>query len=247
MLLAILTDLHSNREAVEAVLEHAHAHQAEQFAFLGDLVGYGADPAWVVETVMSYAANGAFVVMGNHDEAAFQPERADMLPAARAAVAWTRAQLSQAQCEFLRGLPLTRERDDILLVHANAWSPAGWGYIEGTLEAMRSLYATPAQLTFCGHVHTPALYHMTMTGKTGVFNPSTDEAIALSRQRRWLAIPGAVGQPRDGNPAAAYALFDTQSWQLRFFRVPYAAEIAAQKIRAAGLPGALAERLLIGY
>ncbi|MCG2583163.1 metallophosphoesterase [Massilia sp. TS11] len=246
MLLAILTDLHSNREATEAVLDHALAQKADAFAFLGDLVGYGADPAWVVDTVMDYARRGAYVVMGNHDQAVAEADRPGMTPAAREAVSWTRNQLSPAQLDFLRTLPLQREMGDIQFVHANAFSPATWDYIDGALEATRSMNATRHMLTFCGHVHTPALYHMTMTGKTGIFTPQVDESIPLSRQRRWLAIPGAVGQPRDGNPAAAYALFDTRAYELRFHRVPYEAERAASKIRAAGLPPALAQRLLTG-
>ncbi|MES2130188.1 MAG: metallophosphoesterase family protein [Pseudomonadota bacterium] len=246
MRLAILTDLHSNREAVEAVLEHAASQGADTYAFLGDLVGYGADPGWVIDTVRAHAERGAQVVLGNHDEAAFQAERPDMTPAAREAVAWTRSQLNESQLGYLRALPFKRSIGEVELVHANAWEPAAWGYIDGTMEAMRSMQATRAQLTFCGHMHTPALYHMTMTGKTGCFTPSSDAAIPLSRQRRWLAIPGAVGQPRDGNPAAAYALFDMASWELRFFRIPYDVQSAADKIRAAGLPPALAQRLLTG-
>jgi len=246
MLLAILTDLHSNREAVEAVLEHAASQGVTSYAFLGDLVGYGADPGWVVDTVMSYAERGAFVVLGNHDEAALKPESSNMKSSVREAAAWTHVQLNDTQRGFLRALPLELSVGDIELVHANAWAPAAWEYIDGAMEAMRSMQATPAQLTFCGHMHTPALYYMTPTGKTGRFVPTSDVAIPLSRQRRWLAIPGAVGQPRDGNPATAYALLDTRNWELRFFRLPYDAQVAADKIRAAGLPPAFADRLLTG-
>jgi diadenosine tetraphosphatase ApaH/serine/threonine PP2A family protein phosphatase len=246
MQLAILTDLHSNREAVETVLDHAANHGATDYAFLGDLVGYGADPAWVVDTVMAYAARGAFVVLGNHDEATVQPERLKMGSSVHEALAWTHDQLNESQRDFLRALPLELSVGDIELVHANAWAPADWAYIDGSMEAMRSMQATPAQLTFCGHMHTPALYHLTPTGKISRFTPTSDAAIPLSQQRRWLAIPGAVGQPRDGNPATAYALFDTRSRELRFFRLPYDAQLAADKIRAAGLPPSFAERLLTG-
>jgi len=246
MRLAILTDLHANREAVEACLEHAHGQGAEAFAFLGDLVGYGADPAWVVRTVMEYAANGAYVVLGNHDESVAVAERQSMHAAAKEAVHWTRNQLGAAELDFLRTLPLQREVGDVLLVHANAWAPAGWDYVQGNMEAARSMLATRHALTFCGHEHAPALYHMSATGKTSQFTPASGEAIPLSRARRWLAIPGACGQPRDGNPAAAYAMFDTRSWELRFFRVPYAAQLAADKVLDAGLPPALAHRLLTG-
>ena len=114
------------------------------------------------------------------------------------------------------------------------------------MEAMRSMHATKAQVTFCGHVHMPTLYHMTMTGKTGEFLPTPEHSIPLSKQRRWLVIPGSVGQPRDGNPAACYATFDTNTQELTYFRVPYDNETAAKKIIAAGLPISLAQRLMTG-
>jgi diadenosine tetraphosphatase ApaH/serine/threonine PP2A family protein phosphatase len=246
MLLALMTDLHANREALEACLAHAQQQGVSQYAFLGDLVGYGADPGWVVQTVMEYTKRGAWVVMGNHDAGLFQEDRQGMNPVARQVVEWTRSQLSQPQLDFLRALPYRVELDEVLLVHANAWAPDKWEYIDGVMEAMRSMHACKAQITFCGHVHAPTLYHMTMTGKTGEFLPTPENSIPLSRQRRWLAIPGSVGQPRDGNPAACYASFDTETQELTFFRVPYDHDSAARKVLAAGLPAALANRLLTG-
>ncbi|MCU6435012.1 metallophosphatase family protein [Undibacterium sp. Jales W-56] len=246
MLLAILTDLHANREAVEACIAHAEQQQAVQYAFLGDLIGYGADPAWVMSTVMDYVQRGAYALMGNHDIAILQDERQGMNPIARQVVEWTRSQLSDAQIAFIRNLPYRIELQDILLVHANAWAPDEWDYVDGVMEAMRSMHATQAQVTFCGHVHMPTLYHMSMTGKTGEFLPTPEHSIPLSKQRRWLVIPGSVGQPRDGNPAACYATFDTDTQELTYFRVPYDHEAAAKKIIAAGLPASLAQRLLSG-
>lgn len=246
MRLAILTDLHANREALSACLEHADAQGVQQFAFLGDLVGYGADPVWVMDTVMRYAQQGAHVLLGNHDEALLLDNKQGMNPLALQVVQWTLAQLSSAHLDFIRALPFTIQLQDILLVHANAWAPAQWEYVDGVMEATRSLHSCKQHITFCGHVHMPGLYHMTLTGKTGEFTPSTDTAIPLSRQRRWLVIPGSVGQPRDGNPAACYATFDTETLELSYFRVPYDTESAARKIIAAGLPAILGERLLVG-
>ena len=137
-------------------------------------------------------------------------------------------------------------RDDCLFVHANAFAPAAWHYVQTRLDAIRSLLATECRHTFCGHVHEPALYHLSATGKAGDFVPVPGVAIPLSPQRRWLAIPGSVGQPRDGNPAACYAMFDTDSASLTFHRVPYDVDTAGAKIRAAGLPEHLAERLSDG-
>lgn len=246
MLIAFLTDLHANREAVNACLAHAQEQKVTQYAFLGDLVGYGADPAWVLDTVMEYAGRGAHVLMGNHDIALTEEDRKGMNPVAFQVVEWTRAQLNAEHLAFIRRLPYRIEIQDILMVHANAWAPEKWEYIDGTMEATRSMHATKAQLTFCGHVHMPTLYHMTLTGKTGEFLPAPENSIPLSKQRRWLVIPGSVGQPRDGNPAACYATYDTNTLELTYYRVPYDAETAAEKIIAAGLPASLAQRLITG-
>jgi diadenosine tetraphosphatase ApaH/serine/threonine PP2A family protein phosphatase len=246
VLIAILTDLHANREAASACLAHAQSRGAVQYAFLGDLVGYGADPGWVVDTVKDYASRGAWVVLGNHDSAVAQETRRQMHADAREIVEWTRAQLNDEQLDFLRKLPLTAEYGDLLFVHASASHPQQWEYITGTLEAIKSIDATAKRVTFCGHVHEPALYNLSATGKVMAFTPAPEVAIPLVGQRRWLAIPGAVGQPRDGNPAACYALFDDRSNELTYFRVPYDVESAGQKIVAAGLPQQIGKRLETG-
>ncbi len=246
MLLALLTDLHANHEALSACLAHAEEHGAQHYAFLGDLVGYGADPERVLDTVIDYASRGASVLMGNHDLGVLQADTGTMNPVARQVVEWTRTQLTPAHLKFLADLPYRIELGDILLVHANAWAPQQWEYVNDVMAAARSMRATRAHVTFCGHMHVPALYHMTMVGKTGQFQPAPEQAIPLSRQRQWLVIPGAVGQPRDGNPAACYATYDTDSGELNTFRIPYDSQAAAQKILAAGLPVVLAERLITG-
>lgn len=247
MKFAILTDLHANREAVQAVLDHAHALGAERFAFLGDFVGYGADPAWVLDTVRDHVARGAIAVQGNHDAAVACGSLPAMRPDARFVIDWTRARLNSAQIEFLAELPLSCEVGEVLFVHANAFQPAGWEYVLGRLEATRSLHATRQRLTFCGHMHEPKLFHLSLVGKAGEFIPVPGEPIPLLSPRRWLVIPGAVGQPRDGDPAACYAMFDARSLQLTFHRVPYDHETAATKIREADLPQSLASRLADGH
>jgi diadenosine tetraphosphatase ApaH/serine/threonine PP2A family protein phosphatase len=245
MLIAVLTDLHANREAVAACLEHAERRQAQRYAFLGDLVGYGADPGWVVDTVMSYMERGALAVMGNHDAAVTQ-EHDQMHAEARQAIAWTREQLSPTQFSFLQGLPLTAEEHGCLFVHASAAAPSQWEYVMGTPQAARSMAATTCRITFCGHVHIPALYNLSSTGKVSLFAPNGDSSVPLGTQRHWLVIPGSVGQPRDGNPAACYALFNAVTNELTYYRVPYDCETAARKIVAAGLPTSFAQRLLVG-
>ncbi|MDT8998256.1 metallophosphoesterase family protein [Paucibacter sp. APW11] len=246
MKIALISDLHSNREALAAVLEHAASHQVDRYALLGDFVGYGGDPAWVVEQVRALVAAGAVAVMGNHDSAVVLGAHSSMNEDAAAAVNWTRAQLNAEQLDFLKQLPMSVERDNCLFVHANAFDPAGYAYIQGRLEAMRSLHATQARYTFCGHMHEPMLYHLSGTGKAGEFTPQPGVPIPLMSNRQWLVIPGSCGQPRDGNPAACYALFDLDAGSLSFERVPYDHDAAAARIRAAGLPERLAQRLITG-
>ncbi|WP_431854163.1 metallophosphoesterase family protein [Azospirillum sp.] len=246
MRIALLADLHANREAVEACLAHAARAGAERYVFLGDLVGYGADPGWVVDTVMERVGRGDAAVYGNHDEAALLGPSERMSGDARASAEWTAARLTEPQRAFLAGLPLSVEDGPCLYVHANAWDPGRWAYVRGTAEARRSLEATERRVTLCGHVHQPALYHQAPGGPAIRFEPAPGAPVPLGGRRRWLAIPGSVGQPRDGNPAACCAVLDATAGVLTFHRVPYDHEAAADKVRRAGLPPRLAARLREG-
>ncbi len=247
MKIAVITDLHSNREAVQAVLDHARGQRVDRHAFVGDFVGYGADPAWVVDQVRAHVAGGALAVLGNHDAAVVSGALPTMRLDARQVVDWTRARLDESQLAFLAGLPLSLETGELLFVHANAYEPAAWGYVQGRLEAHRSMQATRLRITFCGHMHEPRLYHLSPARKMGEFTPTPGETIPLLPPRRWLVIPGASGQPRDGNPAACYAVYDDASSELVYWRVPYDQETASAKIRAAKLPPMLANRLADGH
>jgi diadenosine tetraphosphatase ApaH/serine/threonine PP2A family protein phosphatase len=245
--IALLTDIHSNREALEACLAHAEEHGATQFVFLGDYVGYGADPAWVVDTVRDHVARrGALALRGNHDEAAGGADDVRLNEDARKTILWSRTRLSAGQIDFLRELPLTGTDGNCLFAHANGWDPQSYEYVFGPEQAMRNLQVVRSRITFCGHMHEPVLYHMGLTQRVEVFGPVPGTPIPLSAARRWLAIPGSVGQPRDGNPAACYAIFDDLTNLLTFWRVPYDHEKAARKIRDAGLPERYAQQLLIG-
>lgn len=245
MLIALFTDIHGNREALEACLAHASRYTIGRYVFLGDYVGYGADPAFAVDTVRDFVSRGAVALMGNHDSAAAgNPER--MNDEATLAIEWTRGQIDASQRAFLRDLPLTAEDGDRLYVHASAASPASWNYILDTTGASRSFTATKAPRTFCGHTHVPAVFHLSVTGKLASFDPVEGTAMPLTWQRRWTAVIGAVGQPRDRNPAACYGLYDDAAGTLTYMRVPYDIETAQRKIRDAGLPSYLAARLAWG-
>lgn len=242
MLIALLSDIHANREAYEACLAAADNAGAGRYVILGDIVGYGADPEWCIEKTMELAGQGAVVVRGNHDQAAIDPDTG-MNPTARAAIEWTRNQISTPNRDYLARLPLTVADDDRLYVHADASAPGRWNYVLDTESARRHLAASSATASFCGHVHRPALYGIASTGKMTSFIPNSAAPIPLMAQRRWLAVMGSVGQPRDGDPRAAYGLYDTERRDVRFMRAAYDIEAAAAKIRAAGLPESLAARL----
>ncbi|MGJ4961756.1 metallophosphoesterase family protein [Bradyrhizobium sp. HKCCYLRH3061] len=245
MLLAIFTDIHANRQAFAACLEAARARGADRLICLGDIVGYGADPEWSVDTVMAIVAEGGLAVRGNHDNAVSVASET-MNAEAQAAMEWTRGRLSAEQRRFLAELPMSIGDDDRLFVHAEASSPPRWRYVQSSADAARSMIATEAQVTFCGHIHRPALYSMSATAKMTSFTPTANMPIQLLRGRQWLAVVGSVGQPRDGDPAASFVTFDTKTRELTYCRVPYDVEAAAQRIRDNGLPPWLAQRLSMG-
>lgn len=253
MLIALLTDMHANLEAFRACLDDAERRRADRFVFLGDLVGYGADPVAVTQLAMQYVARGAVAIRGNHDDASVAAH-STMTADAEAAIAWTRSVLDEHCRRFLDQLPMQAEEDDRLYVHADASAPHAWRYVADTESAWRSLEATTARVTIVGHTHKPRLFRLPARGVM----PSTPSQVERLRvpagtpinllpDSQWLVVLGAVGQPRDDNPAAFYALFDVETQELLCVRVPYDAASAAAKIRAVGLPERLASRLLRGH
>jgi len=162
------------------------------------------------------------------------------------ALDWARTTLSDDQKRFLAALPLTVERAPAMFVHASADRPSRWDYVDSATAALRCVQASGTTYTFCGHVHDQQLYFATQRGRMSLFEPVPGTPVPVRGPRQWLAIVGSVGQPRDRNPAAAYAIFDDAKHEVTFFRVPYDHRTAAAKIRAAGLPGSLAYRVEAG-
>jgi diadenosine tetraphosphatase ApaH/serine/threonine PP2A family protein phosphatase len=244
MNLALLADVHANFEALSACLADARERGADRYAFLGDLVGYGADPGRVIDTVASLVEGGALAVRGNHDEAAVAGEADAMHPVAGKVISWTQGRLGPGQRAFLASLPLVVREDRFFLVHASPERPAAWTYVTDPVRAARGLAAAaPSSWVFCGHVHEPVLYTEGAAARPVPFRPVPGVAIPVPPRRRWLAVVGSAGQPRDGNTAACYAMLDTDRATLTFLRVPYDWRAAADKVRAAGLPEGLARRL----
>ncbi|WP_426306239.1 metallophosphoesterase family protein [Acidovorax facilis] len=248
MKIALLSDIHANRQALDACLQHARAQGAEQFALLGDLVGYGGEPVAVVEQVRDLAQQGALCVLGNHDAMALAPP-ANPRNRSELGAQWTHDQLGNSHIVFLQSLPLTaRLGESALLVHASADMPAQWRYVEDSNAAERSMTAAQGidsaiRYVFCGHVHEQVLYFLTPTAKLMRFAPEPGVPVPVPPHRQWLGIVGSVGQPRDGDARAMYALFDDTARQITFYRVPYDHLAAAAAIRAAGLPDFYADRL----
>lgn len=245
MRLALVSDVHGNREGFAAVLADIAVRGCDRIALLGDYVGYGPDPEWCCDKVMELAAAGAVCLQGNHDAAVGQGA-ADFSTNARIAMDWTRPRLRADQRAFLAGLPLTAEVGEALLVHASAEQPGEWIYVTSDMRATGALRSARARVVFCGHVHVPALYAADLGGVVREVRVRVGVALPLIRSRRWVAVLGSAGQPRDRDPGAAYAIYDEETAELTFRRVPYDCGKTAVKVRAAGLPEALALRLLNG-
>ncbi len=246
MQVAILSDIHANREAFEAVLADAAARGAERHVLLGDIVGYGPDPEWCCDRAEAMVADGALCVRGNHDAAAAAGSGEGMGRLAREAIEWTIPRLSASQRAFLGARPLTTAKGEAFYAHASAHDPASWIYVTSGMRAAPSFLATGARVIFCGHTHVPLLISRGFGDTLDVEEFETGLPVPLTRARRWLAVLGAVGQPRDGQPLASYAMFDTERAELSFLRVPYDNAATVAKLRAAGLPEELAQRLLTG-
>lgn len=245
MRIALMADIHANLRALEACLDHARASGANRLVLLGDYVGYGPEPKEVMQRVMAEAAGGAIAVAGNHDQAVAEIHES-MNSDAEIAMAWTRGQLGTEAREFLASLPMRFEDDTRLYVHASPQTYPAWIYVNDGSAAKRALEASRAQTVFCGHTHLAALHGITATGQLVSFQPVPSVPVPLPRHRRWLTVVGAVGQSRDGDPAAAYALLDAAKSEITHYRVPYDVEATATAILQAGLPPSLAARLLRG-
>ena len=247
MHLALLSDIHGNLRALDACLAHARALGADQFALLGDLVGYGADPAGVVASARALENAGARILKGNHDAMAVAPPEQVRTHGEQTA-RWTHTRLDEDQRTWLNNLPLTASLGPIYLVHASANDPAAWHYVydaphaEASVQAARTA-APQTQFVFNGHVHEQSLYYQGLDGALLKFLPQAGTPIPVAPERVWLATVGSVGQPRDGRPDAMYATLDTAHWTLTFHRVAYDFCGAANDIRVAGLPEYLAARL----
>lgn len=237
---AILSDIHGNLEALDAVLADA-ASRADLVLCLGDVVGYGADPVACIERV---ADRAQAIVAGNHEHGVAGLLDLGWFNArARAAAEWTRERLDDDHRAWLASRPLVHEIDDATLVHASPASPADWEYLVSAEDGYEAFGAFATRLCFVGHSHCPGVWSI---GSSGPHQDTGTVDVELERGRRYLFNVGSVGQPRDRDTRAAYAVWDVEEHRVSIRRVPYDVERARQKILAAGLPRPLADRLSLG-
>ncbi|MCL4458352.1 MAG: metallophosphatase family protein [Chloroflexi bacterium] len=243
MRIAIISDIHSNLAALEAVL--ADAGNFEEIWCLGDIVGYGPDPNECIDMIRRYPH---IAVAGNHDWAAVGlVETVYFNPDAAAACLWTGQQLTMKNKEYLRNLPVTLEREESTLVHGSPRDPI-WEYLLDEEQANANLRYFHTKHCLIGHSHIPLVFSYGDEDKNGECQ-MIDLPISgrLDLTRTQLIInPGSVGQPRDGNPAASYAILDVERRMLRFRRVYYDTRKTQEKMRLLGLPPRLAARLSFG-
>lgn len=241
----VLSDIHANLEAIETVLDHAEGAW-DRSLVLGDLVGYGADPAAVIARVR--ALEPAAIIRGNHDKVACGLDDArEFNNVARIAAAWTAAQLSTEDREYLRALPQgPAEIDDrVEICHGAPFDEDHYIFDAG--DARRALAAASRALCLFGHTHLPVVFRRVDDAFSGgTPNPDAETVVKLQRGVRYLINPGSVGQPRDGDARAAYAILDDEAQELTMIRVRYPVEDAQAKILSAGLPPSLANRLALG-
>jgi predicted phosphodiesterase len=239
MRIALFGDIHANLEALEAVLEDAAGQGADHFVCLGDVVGYNADPSACLEKIR---AMDCPTVKGNHDEdAAGSHSLETMNPVAAAALEWTRAQLSDEQRQWLTRLRMVRQVSDFTVVHSTLDQPANWNYVTNRFDAMSNFAFQFTQLCFHGHTHVPRVYV-----KTDKVQEVPAESVIIEDKAKYFINVGSVGQPRDGDWRACYAIYDLASKLIVFRRIEYDIAKTQAKIIAAGLPPMLAERIADG-
>lgn len=243
MRLAVISDIHANLEAFEAVSEHIGGQSVDKVVCLGDLVGYGADPNLCMDRVRELTQ---VVVAGNHDYASVEKTDSSRFnPLAREAIAWTSRMLLIDHRRYLERLPLSLELPEVgaTLVHSTPSRPGLWWYLFSATEAALEFGSFQTQCCFVGHTHLPGAFVKHPGGEVSLVSVGK---LRLQEGYRYLVNVGSVGQPRDGEPEAAYLVLDTEASTLDLHRVAYDVPTAQKKILQAGLPPVLAERLAHG-
>ncbi len=241
---AIISDIHSNLEALQAVLKAIERLNIDRIICLGDVVGYGPDPNQCIELVTK---NCTLILTGNHDYACIdQSELENFTQYAREAIEWTVPKLTAESYQQLASWPFTGEIDNCFLAHANPGDPRSWDYILTLSDARYYFSQFSSEICFIGHSHRPIIFIEQRGQNWPRYHVYTGTSLALESPHRYIINVGSVGQPRDSNPAAAFGILDTDQQLFEEIRVTYDVQKTYQKIISAGLPEFLANRLLIG-
>ena len=237
---AILGDIHSNLDALEAVLDDCRKEGVTDFLCTGDVVGYNACPRECLKIIRDL---GCPVVMGNHDYyVSSWQDLTDYNPAAAEVIEWTRKQLTDEEISILRSFPFVSTNMGITLVHSTMDCPESFGYVFDHLQAEAHFSHQITPICFHGHTHCPMIYEKQVSA---VYRIDAQD-FKLPIGRKYFINVGSVGQPRDGDSRAAYALWEPSTRKISFRRLEYDVQAAQERIRAAGLPERLASRLSIG-
>ena len=240
MKFAILSDIHSNLEALKVVLDHAKQQECTHYVCLGDVVGYGPNPK---ECLAIVRALDCPVVMGNHDEyCAGEMDLTGFNPMAADAIKWTRQQLTEEERTWLRNLKYVRNVESFTMVHATLDLPERWAYVFDRLAAQSSFNYQHTPVCFNGHTHVPVAF---VRGPTGIHGGLYTK-IKIEVGRKYFINVGSIGQPRDRNPKSSYVIFDLDNNVIEIHRLDYDIATTQKKIHAAGLPASLADRLAQG-
>ena len=230
MKFAVMADVHANLEALQAVLGDAREQQCTHYAFLGDFVGYCADPKACIDIVRTMNAP---CIKGNHDEYCATDLPLDgFTPSAAKAVQWTRNQLNEDARRWLHDLPYVRIVEDFTIVHSTLDRPERWGYAFERLAAAASITHQTTQLCFFGHTHVPVAFIRDTVVRGGTYTK-----FSVQPRKQYFVNPGAVGQPRDGDSKAAYVVYDLDEHTVELRRSEYDISATQRKIRDAGLGG----------
>jgi predicted phosphodiesterase len=236
---AIVGDVHGNLEAFTAVLADAKEQGVTHYACVGDVVGYNANPVECMKLVQDLHCT---TVRGNHDHYCSHDENLNGFhPLAADAVDWTRQQLTDDMRKYLRNLRLVSMVESFTIVHSTLDMPEMWGYVFDKLEAEANFNYQTTSVCFFGHTHVPLAFEKTDTVRGGLYTK-----IKVTMGKKYFINVGSVGQPRDGDPRSAYAIYDLVNNQIELRRIAYDFRITQQKILDAGLPGRVAARLAVG-
>jgi predicted phosphodiesterase len=241
MKLALISDIHANLEALEAVLRDITTQKVDVIHCLGDVIGYGSDPLPCLELVKHHCD---LMLMGNHEHAALgHLDQEHLNPVAQVSLAWTQTQLNDRAFSIIADCFIDAVRENVRLVHASPYMPKEWRYILAAVEADIAFRSFTEHICFVGHTHLPMIFS---EGENGAHRRKVGHDFEPDEETRYIINIGSVGQPRDNDPRSCYVVFDTDAQEVAYRRIEYDIQRTQQKMQQANLPAMLIDRLMAG-